>query len=377
MSPRALLTLGGVGVVLLLVLLVTRMGDTPPPGVGDPLISGLRTDIDTLSTVRITTAGDEVVATLELRNDSWVVAERDDWPADLTRMRTLLLALVEARRIEERTADPDRYARLGVEALDDPAAAGVGVAIEHPGDSVELIIGDTGVGGDYSHVRRLDETAAWLVSGTLSVARNTGDWLAPMLLDVPATRVGRITILHPDGQELRIRRAGPDGRFELLDLPGGRELLYAGIVDPLGAALANLTLTDVAPLERVFAADIEPVRTIIETRDGLVISLLGIEHDDEHWIAIDAAIDESAVQQALLEEVLAHGAADAAEGPPTPASDAARVPADRLAAEVAAREQEVAQLQARLAQRAFRIPRHRYMQLTRRVDDLLEPANAD
>ncbi len=385
MSPRALLILAALAAALLLALALTRLGNETPSGVGDALISGLRADLDALSTVRVTTAGNEVVATLELRDDSWVVAERDDWPADLQRMRTLLLALVEARRVEARTADPQRFARLGVEPLDDAEAAGVGLSIEHPEGTIELIVGDTGVGGDYSHVRRLDEDSAWLVSGNLEVARETGDWLQPTLLSIDATRVGRITILHPDGHELRIRRTAGDGGFELIDPAPGRELLYAGVVDPLGAALANLTLEDVAPSESIFSADSAPVRNIVETRDGLVLSLLGLERDDTHWITIEAAIDEAAVQRALVEESLAQAAvsedvastAETTDGPPSPASDAERVSADQLAAATDSREREVAQLQSQFAQRAFRIPRHRYMQLARRADDLLAPADAD
>ena len=382
MSRRALLTLGAVAAALLLLLLLPRLANERPSGVGDALVPGLRSELDALSTLRITAADNEVVATLELRDDTWVVAERDDWPADVTRMRTLLLALVEARRVEQRTADPQRYARLGVESLDGPEAAGVGLAIEHPEGAVELIIGDTGVGGDYSHVRRLDEAAAWLVSGTLEVSRSTGDWLQSMLLDVPAARVATVSIEHPDGQALRVRRSGPDDAFELIDPPEGRTLLYAGIVDPVGAALSNLTLEDVAPRDSVFTADSEPVRNVTETRDGLTITLLGLERDDAYWVAIDPAIDETAVRQAVLAETLAAGDGsagpdDADGGPPSPASDAARVGEDRLAAALAAREQEVVSLQDRLAQRAFRVPRHRYMQLTRRVDDLLEPVDTD
>ena len=322
MSRRGLLVLTAVAAALLLMLVTLRLADDAPPGVGDPLVAGLRAELGELSTVRITTGGDQVVATLELRDERWVVAERDDWPADTDRLRELLLALVEARRLEERSANPALYARLGVEPLGDPAARGIGIEIETPAGRLALIIGDSG-GGDYWHVRREDESAAWLVSGRFEVARATGAWLARPLLDIPADQVQRMTILHPDGERVRLVRQEADtgSGFTVLELPAGRTLLHATVADVTAAALAGLRLEDVAPRDDIFGDEQTAVRIVVETGDEQGITLLATNRDDGGWLAVESGLEDD----------------------------------------------------ERLAGRAFRIPRPRYQQLTRRMDELLVP----
>jgi len=358
MSRRALLLLAGVAAALLLLtVLATRTADTGPPGVGAPLLSGLRADLADISTVRVTAPGERVVATLELRDATWVVVERDDWPADTQRLRSLLLALVDAQRIEPRTANPQLYHRLGVAALDDPEARGVGLTMERARGEISLIIGDTRVGGnDYSHVRRLDESAAWLVRGNLEVSTRTGDWLRSDIVDIPLQRVREVTILHPDGDEVRVRRDFPTSEvFDVVTLPAGRQLLYEGIGATVAGALGALSLQDVAPRDAIFDGQVEPVHTLVETWDGLAVALLGIQRDGDYWLALEARVEESGMQQQLT------GDSALTDGDP------------RLVEVLRSRRQEADALTTLLAGRAIRVPRHTYLQLMRRSEELLAP----
>jgi hypothetical protein len=323
MSRRALLLLAALAAGLLLILATLQLADDAPPGVGDPLFPNLRAELAEISTVRISTGGEQVVATLELRGDTWVVAERDDWAADTQRLRALLIGLVEARRVEERSANPALYPRLGVDPLDDPSARGTGIAIETPSGRLALIIGDSGAGGgDFFHARREDEPAAWLVSGRIDVPRSTGEWLAADLLDVAMDEVVSVTLLHPDGERVRlVRQDAGGGAFAVLDMPAGRSLLHASVAEATAAALAGLQLEDVAPAEQIFDDQAQVVTTLVETRDERVISLQATRRDDGDWLTVESGLDED----------------------------------------------------GRLAGRAFRIPRARFMQLTRRLEDLLLP----
>ena len=65
-----------------------------------------------VSRIVVRTAGDKTVATLERLENNWVVAERSNYPADVALIRKSLIALAEARVLEEKTSNPELYQRL-------------------------------------------------------------------------------------------------------------------------------------------------------------------------------------------------------------------------------------------------------------------------
>ena len=178
---------------------------------------GLAVAVNDIDQIELRGAGREVIATLQLSENGWTVAERSGYPADLGRIRQNILTLSGARILEEKTSDPQLYPRLGVEDIDSEDASGVEIAIRAPTETMTLIVGDTGVQGENAYVRRSGEARSWLVSANLDLSRNTADWLARELIDIPAESVQAVEIKHTDGSTLRIEK-GHDiaQRFQLL-----------------------------------------------------------------------------------------------------------------------------------------------------------------
>lgn len=343
------LVVAAVALALLAVLGQRGGGDTSIAGAtaGSAVLPGLAQGIDEVVGITVTGAGGERLVTLESGEDGWRVAERDGYPAATSRVNALLIDLAEARIVEEKTADPAFYDRLGVEPLADATATGLELGIESAdGSRRALILGDA-YGNDERYARAADGERSVLIDRDPDVARDPADWVEPVIVDIAAERIRRVAIAHADGETLVLEKPDPAAaNFDVVDLPAGRELDYAGVANVTAEVLEALNLDEVAPRDPEAAASVALAVAEFTGFDGLVVTVTA------------RAADEGA---AWL-EFAAGTAAAAAEAEAAAVSDA-------VAAEAAA-------LNARLGAWRYRIPAFKYSQLTRRLEDLLSPLPA-
>ena len=78
-----------------------------------PLLPALQEAINDVASVAVTTADGTV--TLERGEGGWTLAEKAGYAARADRVRTLLFELRDARVLEQKTANPDRFTRLGLD----------------------------------------------------------------------------------------------------------------------------------------------------------------------------------------------------------------------------------------------------------------------
>jgi len=277
----------GVLAVLAALALLARRPANPADG---PFLPGFRDELNAVSRIVVTGPGNAEVATLERGADRWTVGGRDGYAADVARIRKNLLALADARIVEQKTANPDFYARLGVA---DPGAtdgAGTRLTITGTGRPVDVIVGNAlpGAAGQ-TYVRRAGEAESWLVAAQFDLGKTAGEWLDRALTDIPAGRIASVTIDHPGVETLRITRApepaAPDEgaadeagepaddlvEFRVAGIPAGRELSYPGIANGVAGTLADLRLEDVQTREALGAEPGKPVVARFVTTDGLTI----------------------------------------------------------------------------------------------------------
>ena len=343
MSQRSILLLGVAALSLMLVaLLFTGTRSGPPAAEAEPLIPGLRAEINELAALDVIGADGEPLAELRRGTRVWRVRNREDYEADYRRIHDLLRELAEARRAEPRTALPEWYPRLGL--ADIGSAEASGIQLEFPGTGLPaLILGerDATTGGRY--VRIAGQAQAWLTDQPLQIPDQALGWLERSVMDIPARELAEVTIVHPDGDRVRLRPADEEGdQWVLLDVPEGRQAAPRWEIRPVANGLANVVFENV----RRHASDVpeDAVRALYVTRDGLnfVVSLFADE--DGRW----AHFSVSAEVEATVGE-------EAAE------------PADDLLADAVAVDARLAPWQYALNERKFEV-------MTRRLEDLLEPA---
>jgi hypothetical protein len=346
MSKRTVTILGAALVVLLALVIFGQRGSAPVSG-GSALVPDLAAALGDVERVTVVKANGETVATLEKRPDNWVVADKHGYVANAAKLRQALTAIAEARILEQKTANPELYARLGVEDLTAANAAGVSVALTAAGRELPTIILGNAEGSKYRYARLAGEAQSYLIDRNPDVPRAAAQWLDSLIVDVRGDRVREVTITHGDGEVVRLSKASPElANFEVAGVPAGRELSYPGVANVIGNALRELNLEDVEPASA--PAD-KPTTVEFRTFDGLVVHITGSKNSDTSWITLEASVDAA---QATPPPAAAEGAAATA-----PAADP---------------NAEAARINAKVGGWRYKIAGYQYDQMTRRMADLLK-----
>ena len=314
---------------------------------GTVFLPRLGSDVDTVEQILVAGGARQRLVSLELRNNDWMVAELGGYPVERNLVNTLLIALAEARIVEEKTANPEFHARLGVEEIDAAEAAGLEITlVTEDSDRYAIVLGHS-YAGSQRYARFPESNQSLLIDRNPEIPRNPSDWVATNITDVAADRVQRVEIAHADGERLVIQKeARGDDNFSIINLPAGRELQYAGVANVTGNVLENLNLEDVSR-----RPEADPDAIVVSefwTFDGLVVEARSTTTGDANpWLHFSARFD---ADQALT---FATGPADDIES----------------AIDVIA---EADRINTQLADWRYRIASYQTSQLTRRMEDLLQ-----
>ena len=271
MNRRTFIILIVIIAVMSAILMMDRQGLDGEKA--SAVLPGLDSELNNITRLTIIAAGNRTVATLNRGTERWTVAEYNDYPADVGKIRGTLIALANATVIEEKTSDPALYSRLGVEDIADEDASGLELIIDGANTSKRIIVGKTGIRGDQAYVRLPDAAISLLITANLVLGAEPTDWLDHTILNIPASDIFRVTTIHPDGETIRIEKtAGRASGFELINLPADAEISYANAADSIGSVLAGLRLEDVMVRTNVDLEDFQTVITRFETFDGLIIT---------------------------------------------------------------------------------------------------------
>ncbi len=285
MNTRQIKTLAIVLIVLVASLFTITLSDKQSDtSAGGLLFPVLKAQINDISQVSISKAGEALTVT----NDSgrWVLAERDGYPVDTGKLRKLLLALADATKLEEKTSNPEMYDRLGVEDTA-PDSKGTEILMTGPDSETSLILGNLAQ-RKYRYGRVPGQDQSWLIDQNPTLPADVGGWLLPEILDIDTSRIQSVSITHNDGETIRIEKEDDAAsNFNVPDIPDGRELSYAGVVNSIAGVLSNLNLQDVAKATETEADD-SLVRTVFTTFSGLEISIESSLRNEETWIIVSA-----------------------------------------------------------------------------------------
>jgi hypothetical protein len=288
MNNRTMIWLAGALVILAILAMIGQRGQQPQTQSGNMFLPGLLESLDDVRRVEIVGAGEERLATLERDDSGWTVLERGGYPADLTKMRHVLLSLAETQILEAKTANPALHDRLGLEAIDSDTAGGVAIQLIGPAEPVRIIVGNAE--GDYQrYVRRQGEDQTYLINRDPEIATSAVDWLDTAIVNVDGERIQHVTVSRSDSEPLIVSKAvRGQANFTVENIPEGREIRYDSIANVMDNILESLTLDDVEPLTETTD---EVIVTEFRTFDGLVITARSLERDDSAWASFEAGVD--------------------------------------------------------------------------------------
>lgn len=275
---------------------------------GAALLPSLAAELDSITALSIRRGSAVPTVTVHERNGHWTVAERSDYPADVSKVRKLVLALSDAKIIEQKTSNPVNYPVIGVEDPSLAGAAGAEISVTAKDGKHAVIVGKASGGGNFA--RRAGEQASFLVEPGISFESEARYWIEPHLIDIAAADIQSIEVKPATGPAYAVRReaaapasakapavgaaaasAAGGAKFVLEGTPPGRKALDSASLAPSPTTYGALTADDVEP-----AADVDftkAVQATITLSGGNVITLSGATDGDKHWILVKTTKDEA------------------------------------------------------------------------------------
>ena len=313
------------------------------PDYGAPVLPGLAAALDSVTSLRLVGAGEQTLVTLARGDGGWRVTEAD-YPADLDRVRRLLVALGELHVVEAKTSEPARYAALGVEDVATTGAQSIRLELGGLKAPLALLVGRA-AGQQGSYVRLPAAPQALEARPALELPRTPPQWLARTVIDLAPARVQSVAIARADGPPWRAERAARDApHFDVPDLPRGRELSHRAAADAAAEVLARLEFDEVrrsaAPAGRP-----RHDRTVVRSFDGLVVTLEGWAEGERRWLAVAVRFDAAAA------------ARFPAAAPPAAGASPVQAEAERIARMTGGWQ--------------YRVPGYRYDAIFRKRDDVV------
>ena len=244
----------------------------------EPAFPGLEQRIPDIARIEMSWNRDGAVELVSiLRGDgAWRIAEQNGYPADTGKVRDFILSLAELKLVEAKTADPVRYARLGVSDVAEAGSEATRVRLlgRDGGTIVDTLIGSdrtSGTGGAMLYLRQSGDARSWLAHGRVDDVQRIASWTDEAVVDIGADRIEEIHLTAPNGEVLEVRRTGEgETPFELMNMPEDRKFATFYTLNEITDGLAKLTFEDVRGMNGM---TFEPSlgNAIYQTRGGLTV----------------------------------------------------------------------------------------------------------
>ena len=293
---------------------------------GLPLLPALSSELNTVTSLSVLKGSPTPSVTVHKQDDVWTVAERANYPADVSKLRKLLVSLGDAKILEEKTSNPANYSIIGVEDPTKPGATGAQIELITKQGKQDLIVGKAAEQGSF--VRRVGEKSSYIVEPAISFDAEPRYWIDSRLLDISTDKIQNIQFKPETGPGYTLRRvtepapkpatpaaptkteagksgasnaaaaapattaapAGPaPSKFVLGGVPSGRQALDSNGLAPSPSTFSSLTDDDVAPVGTVDFS--KPSIVILTLSDGSVITLTGAAVGEKRWIQVAAPKD--------------------------------------------------------------------------------------
>jgi Domain of unknown function (DUF4340) len=283
---------------------------------GVPLLPALASELDSVTSLSVQKGSATPSVTVHKQGEQWTVAERANYPADVAKLRKLLLALSDAKIREEKTSDPANYPIIGVEDPTKPGATGAQIEVMAKNAKLDLIVGKPVDQGNF--VRRAGEKSSYIVEPGISFEAEPRFWIDTRLLNFSADKIQSIQFKPDTGPAYTVRRvsepaakpeeskqsaasaagapaapaapaAPPVSKFVLDGVPSGRQAADSNALAPSPTAFSNLNDDDVAPVAEVDFS--KPSTVTLTLSDSSVITLTGAAVGEKRWIQVAAPQD--------------------------------------------------------------------------------------
>ncbi len=309
MNIKTLTILGIITVALIgMAILMSQQKETVLPQTGQPVFPGLMSKINEVSELVVNVQSETM--TIVRDGESWKVKEKDNYPANMGKIREVLIGLGELKILEAKTKKPELYEKLGLENVEAEGSISTGVTLKDSAGTTlaEVIIGKQrpskgNPNQDEVYIRIPGDPQTWQAIGKLSVEKNLSEWLDKDFLEVEPKRVRRVRITHPDNTTLVLEKENPDDLdFKVTNLLEGEEIQSQFSVNHIVSTVTSLSLDDVQPNSEISFEDESVVTATFETFDGLEGTVKLFRKDEKNYVKVSAVFNADLIWKPEPEE---------------------------------------------------------------------------
>lgn len=251
------------------------------------LFPDLAAKVNEVSELQVRDALSEL--TVRRVSGTWRVAEGDDYPALVDKVKQTVVGAADLRVVAEKTQNPDLHKRLGVEDLESKGAESHLLTLKRDGEELASFIkGKARRSQSPSHspgfyARLPDQTQALLVEGGLEISTDVAEWIERDIVDIEGVEVSDILLSHRQGPEVILKRETPEDDLVLQNIPEGKEQESEYAIVRLAGVMANIYVNGVKRADR-FASAESAANIEVKTFDGL-LAMAQVYVEDEKTYA--------------------------------------------------------------------------------------------
>ncbi|WP_455210848.1 DUF4340 domain-containing protein [Kaarinaea lacus] len=344
---------------------------------GDYLFPGLESKVNDIAKIEIVKGEDRL--TLQRSDNNWQILEKDNYPADFSKIKESIMKIAAFTTLEAKTKIPDNYGKLNVEDPTQEDAKSILVSIKDATDTelAAVIVGRmeagsfTTVGQDKTYVRKANDDQVWLVKGGLVVDEAAGDWVVEEILNIDSSRVKQVTITHNGGDTVVIQKDKPgEGDFVIANLPKDKQVDSQSNLVQVARAMETLRMLDVEKSEGFEFPEGKTITTELQTFDGLVITAKTVKQAGDYLTNFTVRFDESLrpAEETKAEQTRKEGEeTQNASTAPDP-----HAPQPSTIKDAALTQQEATQLNQQLSPWVFTLNKTKAKNLVKEMEDLVK-----
>jgi len=294
MGRKSLLLLALIAAVLALLYVWLQR---PPPSSTqsrEPLLPALQGQIAKVSAIEIQRPGQPSVR-LARKDESWTVPAKANYPAAGQPVAMLLRALVEAKRVEAKTNNPQLHGRLGLAEQGSVEQQATRLTIElQDGQPLALRIGKAAQQGSGQLVRLAGEDQVWLIDRSIELPPTELEWLDRRVAAIPFSSIKELELRHANGEHLTLYRdAEGEPNLKVKQLPQGKNLVFEAVANGVALVFNSLEFADAAPLAQVQFKGKPQLQFSLKNFAGAEVEGTVYGQGDQHWLILSKATNFS------------------------------------------------------------------------------------
>ncbi|MDF2179598.1 DUF4340 domain-containing protein [Aliiglaciecola sp. CAU 1673] len=254
-----------------------------------PLLPELAEQGNAIQSIRVQNAQQGDIQA-KLQDGQWVLAST--FPADAEKLAELVQALVDAQKLQQKTANAEYFHRLGLQDIEVTDSVASLLTIDAANQRWQVLVGNVPASGHGRYVRMAGDEQSWLIDKDLDIPVTELDWMRQPILDVSKDEVTALSRTDEPGWSMV--RNEQSTEFELAAMPTGRGLKYAAVLSGVVSNLVNLHFEQVQAWDASLWQSYTPVADFsLQTNSKGQINIQLAQAEGRHFVHFNQESEES------------------------------------------------------------------------------------